>query len=282
MHSPARFLRLFALPALALVALLVSGCTQGVGDIDRTQPNLIKKSDFDGKWFVRQTVVDVPPTSVATFEGEMGGMEMITWEIQEDYLVGYRAYEFVPGSEERADDTGAQVNDQPVADGEGEGRDPTVFKGNPIVAYEISDHVDVKRSYNPQTGEQTNVIEENSSDRPWYEREYMRVNWASNAIDNFLNPSVGAMNPFMLASPIAASSYVPEDEGGPDALVSERDDDGALTYMDFTSRTFANPSINACISYLFDNGLGDCTADEVKVRTSLLKADDEREQAYQP
>lgn len=273
---------LLKLTLLACFAVMVGGCTQGVGDIDRTQPDLLKKSDFDGKWFIRQSVVDVPPTSVASFEGEMGGMELVTWEIQQDLLVGYRAYELVPGTEERADSEAAQPNDQPVVEGEGEGRDPTVFKGNPIVAYVIMDHVDVKRSYNPQTGEQTNVIEENTSDRPWFEREYMRVNWAANVVENYLNPAVGTMNPFMMGSAVTTTSWIPANEGGPDAFVSERSEQGDVNYMDFTYRIFVSPSPMACWSYLMENSLGDCTGDEVKVRTSILKADDQREQDYIP
>jgi hypothetical protein len=34
----------------------------------------------------------------------------------------------------------------------------------------------------PTTGEENNVIEENDVDRPWYEREYFRVDWSRNLI----------------------------------------------------------------------------------------------------
>jgi hypothetical protein len=42
----------------------------------------------------------------------------------------------------------------------------------------------VRRSYNPTTGEELNIVEENMVDRPWYEREYMRVDWSQNLVDN--------------------------------------------------------------------------------------------------
>jgi hypothetical protein len=277
----ARFTRLLKLGLTAYLAAFASGCTQGVGDIDRTQPDLIAKSDFEGKWFIRQTVVDVPATSVASFEGEMGVMEMVTWDVQEDYLVGYRAYEQAPGSDDQADSDDANVNDQPV-DGEGEGRDPNVYKGNPLYAFAIKDHVDVKRSYNPQTGEQTNVIEENNYDRPWYDREFMRVDWSSNAVEGyFINPSIGTSSPFTLGSAIEAAGWVPENEGGDDAFRTERDANGVATYIDFTSRLIVEPSLGACMM-TWENAIGDCTADDVKVRTSLLKADAAREQDYIP
>jgi hypothetical protein len=169
-----------------------------------------------------------------------------------------------------------------VADGQGEGRDPNVYKGNPLYAFAIQDHVDVKRIYNPQTGEQTNVIEENNYDRPWYQRDFMRIDWSSNDVESFLNPSVGAMDPFLMGDPIQAAGWVPANEGGEDAFRSEVGEDGSISYMDFTSRLFVRPSPMACMSYLFDNAVGDCTDDEVKVRTSMLKADDRREQDYIP
>ena len=40
------------------------------------------------------------------------------------------------------------------------------------------------RNYNDATGEQSNVTE-NTSDRPWYEREYIRVDWSHNLLANF-------------------------------------------------------------------------------------------------
>ena len=48
--------------------------------------------------------------------------------------------------------------------------------------FAIQSHFDIRRSYNPQTGEEYNVIVENGSDRPWYQREYMRVDWSKNQI----------------------------------------------------------------------------------------------------
>ena len=50
----------------------------------------------------------------------------------------------------------------------------------PILTYNIASHFDVKREYNAGTGEQTNVISENTTDRPWDQRQYMRVEWATN------------------------------------------------------------------------------------------------------
>ena len=46
-----------------------------------------------------------------------------------------------------------------------------------IAAYPIIAHLDIMRAYNASTGEASNVTEENSVDRPWNEREYMRIDW---------------------------------------------------------------------------------------------------------
>ncbi|MDH5672136.1 MAG: zinc-dependent metalloprotease [Myxococcales bacterium] len=259
---------------LLLAGLALAACAEEVGDIDRTQPNLFEKSMFtEHSWYVRQTVIDVPPTSALSFVGETGEMEMIRWEIQQDYIVGYRAYEKVPGSESNADHDAARVGEQPVAEGLGEGRDPEVFKGNPIVAYPIEAHVDVIRDYNPRTGEQTNVIVENQADRPWHERAFIRVDWSSNLVGHFM---------FLTSTNAITSTnsgYVEENEGGADAFYTHLDDEGVADYFDFTERLFVEPTENGCILFL-NNRIGDCASAEVKVRTSFLRVDTEREQDY--
>lgn len=269
---------------LALIALTAVGCADDVGDIDRTQPNLIDKEVFDGVWFIRDTVIDVPATAAFSFVGDTGEMEMIRWEIQEDHLVGYRAYEFVPGSDPNAASNEAGVNHQPVTEGHGEGRDPELYKGEPVVMYPITSHVDVQREYNPRTGEQSNVISENSSDRPWHERKYVRVDWSMPEI----------VHPFFKASPddyrVSVATYVQENEGGADAFRIEDGegnrwsvgkDASAAVYMDATHKLFVQPNIGACY-LMFGGQLGDCNNAEVKVRTSFLKVDEARERAYEP
>jgi hypothetical protein len=55
----------------------------------------------------------------------------------------------------------------------------------PVAAYAIDAHVDVKREYNASTGEQSNVLMENTSDRMWFERDFIRVDWSQNLVTNF-------------------------------------------------------------------------------------------------
>src|SRR5687768_1000488 len=113
-----------------LATIFAASCA-GADDIDRTQPNRLPKSMFAGTWYVRSTVVGVPGTSAASFIGQNGVLEKIRWEIQEQYLLAYRAYEEIPGT-----------------DSSGKGT-PGDYHENPVAAFRIESHFDVKRDYNP-------------------------------------------------------------------------------------------------------------------------------------
>ena len=52
---------------IASAVLALGACAQDVGDVDRTQPNRLKKSLFEGEWFVQKTTFDVPYTAGFTF-----------------------------------------------------------------------------------------------------------------------------------------------------------------------------------------------------------------------
>ena len=49
----------------------------------------------------------------------------------------------------------------------------------------ISSHFDIIRDYNPTTGEETNKIIE-SEERPWNEREFIRVDWSSDMVTDYV------------------------------------------------------------------------------------------------
>jgi hypothetical protein len=141
-----------------LSALLMStgcGLTPSV-DIDRVQPNYTKKTIFQGEWYMRPIVVQKQYTASFPFEGYEGGMELVRWEVTESRLNAFRAYEKAPGTE--TDDPGAQTL---------------------VASFPITAHFDIRRQYNPVNGVETNVIEENTVDRPWWEREYIRVDWSN-------------------------------------------------------------------------------------------------------
>ena len=192
--------------------ILVScwSCTERPKDISRVQPNLVAKSDLEGEWYMMQTVVDIPPTTYFTFIGETSVLERVHWDIQEDMLIAYRSYERLRGAES----TSIQ----------------TPFDGTeaPIAAYRIINHVDVQREYNSSTGEQSNVISENTADRPWFDRQYVRVDWSASLVPNFemIAPTVNMTPAF----------FEPAEKGGEGAIYQEEDSNGVMKYFDVTSR----------------------------------------------
>lgn len=250
-----------ALLALVMGVGLGSGGCAGAGrdDIDRSQPDKVDKSfllNADGtpkKFYYRLTVTDVPPTNGWAFEGMQGPMDKIYFQITEDQLIGYRAYDYAPGSQNPFT-SGANNTDAPV------------------VSFKIKSHFDVKREYNPGTGEQTNVISENTTDRPWSERQYMRVDWTTDKLSNpFMDVTL------MPAAPTTGLTAISEsDLKNPGRAVYTRD------YIDVTLQVQAMPDYNACVklfSAFDDVGPGDCGPANIKLRQSLLAVKDSE---YQP
>lgn len=168
-----------------LTALALAACNTGQPDVDRVQVNLVDKSIFEGEWWALQTAIDVDGDTTAygsaanlymysggsSFAdlgidgGQSATIARIRWVIDEHFLYAYRAYELIDG-------------------GNDDGRDDD-FRGQPLAAFHIEDHVDIRRDYNAVTGETTNVIVENTSDGRWYERDYMRVDWSMNRANSF-------------------------------------------------------------------------------------------------
>jgi hypothetical protein len=242
-------------------AATVAGCANDQETVNRVQPNALQKSLLEGDWYYLQTVIDTPAGTNYTFTGDQGNVKKIRWEIQEDYLIARRAYDRIAGSEKPGPD---KINDA----------------ANPALAmYKISSHFDVRRDYNPATGEQTNVIEENTTDRPWNEREYMRVDWAENLITD---------GDFMMIQRVLdgikteSSYYV---QKGADAPRFEKDANGLVNYMDIVNKMFVSPTqvhipgfgdIPTC---LLTGSLEGCEPSEISVRNSFLKVED---RDYQP
>ncbi len=239
---------------LLACVLIAAGCAESVEDIDRTQGNLLAKADLEGEWYYLQTIVSVPPTSVVTLAGETSVTERLRWEIQRDVLIGYRSYELVPGAADPSRDTDFDGTEAPVA------------------AFAIIEHVDVVRDYDPASGEQSNVVREDVSDRLWHERDYIRVDWSHNLVTNFdfIAP----------ASEVTALSWFREaEQAGPDPFYSESTDDG-LVYFDVLGRLVVDPQTYdwdgeyeaepACWYYLW-GAIEDCAPAEVEVRYSFSR-----------
>ena len=138
--------------SLALSGMLAFACAEPIEDIDRTQPNKIRKSAFDGEWYFRQTTVDINGTGFSSFIAYEGDGERVTFQITERALIARRAHEDVLGID-------APANNIPPEFEDIEGFDKG--DGSPVAAFSILTHFDVQRAYNAATGEQSNVIMEN-------------------------------------------------------------------------------------------------------------------------
>jgi hypothetical protein len=269
------------LVAFSLLASL-NGCATERAPINRVQPEALQKSFFvgasltddadDPEFYYRPTVADVD------YGAQAGGLftasysqttARIRWEITEDKLIGRLAYERIEGST-------------------GNGIDETKT-GQIAAAFKIEKHFDVRRDYNPQTGEDLNVVVENETDRPWYEREFMRVDWSQNLIttayelDTLAALKVFADEP-LTYEPVAYSVKDPSD---PDAPVFE----AKSGYFDITNKVYVTPqvldtpfgSFPACFFSpdVLSGGapIADCNPVEVKLRLSFRRVED---RDYQP
>ncbi len=241
----------------AALAQALGGCA-GRGDIDRTQPDKIPKAMFfaaDGTtpkvFYYRQTYVDVPATSGWTFDGMMGGLDKVRFDIQENFLYGYRSYDYVPGA------------NSPLQSGSNN-------QDTPLVVFKILGHFDVKREYNPGTGEQTNVISENTTDRPWYNRDYMRVDWSNNLVD--VQPDMNSPAAlFLPTTRVPINDYITQNSApDPDRPIL------TPSYFDFTLREVRTPDYERCYTLFHpgidDASIGDCGPAQLKVRYSFLEA----------
>lgn len=264
--------------AMSLVTGLAAGC-QGPGTIDRTQPNKVQKCIFfeDGcetdkeyinrtpaEYFYAATVIDVPATSAVSFVGEQnfGGTGRIVWDIQEKFLFAYQSFPWI----ESTDPDGHTGGDEYVRPGS------TQFRGAPLAAFPITSHFDVKRNYNPTTGEQTNVLMENTQDRPWYDRDYIRVDWSKNNIADFRFKMTTVTRQTTVA--------VPEQDDSHD-LAKER---AIITpeYIDIVQHIVTNPetipgteglwgwkAIPECL--LLSSPYRECVGGTIKVRNSFMR-----------
>ncbi len=274
--------------AVAASATWLASCAQNVGDIDRTQPDRLDVSLLnDGKpWWFLQTVIDVPPQSGVTFIGEASygasgqglGINRIVWDVQQNWLIAYNNFEYITDSQLPY----SQIENDTVL-GNGTPASRTPYFGTPAAAYAITSHFDIERDYNAQTGEQQNVIEENTTDRPWYERQYIRVDWGNNAFGGFnfmYTEAFGQPAGSIVTSPL--SYYVDQsDPTNPDHMEITPSYIGIVNKISYTAAIDTTLSMEwgttvyDCLNQaVFSLGVGDCGPGEVKIRLSFEKVPD--------
>jgi hypothetical protein len=218
----------FALVAAAAAA----GCGPAI-DINRVGPNVVDKKNFEGEWYFRTTVVDKQFHTDMLFIGLEGGLERVRWEITENQLIALRSYEKIPGSDP------SNPGDQ-----------------NVLAVFPIQRHFDIRRQYNPTNGVESNVIEENDYDRPWWEREHMRVDWSRN---------IAATYDLSGLSGIFSANVNRNANNDPTYPWKVRISDD---YVETTIDTALDPDPYVC--YYLD-GVSPCNAAMVKLKMSFMK-----------
>ena len=254
--------------ALLVLSAGLFGCVEDVGLIDRTHPNKVLKSQFQGVWYNIQTVVDIPASSAFTFIGETyaGGLSSaakVIFDIQEDVLIVYPVVEFVEGAEEDYV-IKRKIRNYWELDEDGEIADKwlEVYTGQPIAAFAISKHFDVQRQYSSSTGDENNVVEENTSDRKWWQRKYVRVDWSNNKITDFgfVARSIDAQG---------VDYYVEDwEEDNPDRPILT---DDAIV---ITQKMFAQPTSDTACEAIQGTAWAaqyDCAGSVIKVRNAYRK-----------
>ncbi|MFH1529974.1 MAG: hypothetical protein ABIK09_04460 [Pseudomonadota bacterium] len=266
---------------LALAASLAFGCAEERPAIDRVQPYALDKTFFVGEdlvdpadnpeFWTQGTLVDVGYGAsqdglfTSTYAQPMSRMK---WEITEDYLIGRLSYE-------RIDDS----------DGKGIGDE--IVDGVIVAVFEIKDHFDIVKAYNPTTGEELNILEENSTDRPWYERKYMRVDWSENLNTDSYDFDTLSLLGIYGGVEYESLAYYVDDPRHEDAPYF--DYEGG--YFDITSKAFAKPGvvdlshlgwgIDSFPACFLDNDFmggsapsGSCSPVELTIRQSFRKVED--------
>ncbi len=288
----------------AALLALASACAEQPPAINRVQQNLVEKSLFEGEWWSSTTAIDVSydeafvfnsAAAFAPFSGSMstdyaldfnrGGPSVlgsptysfpiarIRWVIDEDYLFAYRSYELVTGGNDDA-------------------RDPN-FLGQPVAVFKIEAHVDIKKDYDSVTGETTNVTAENTTDRQWYDRQFMRIDWSQNLLGDFQANDVQANELFTSFRRESIPFFIQENGSHPDfpesyqpqfVRVGEDDDyarkdewteDDAevVHYMSFVTQEAWSPR-----DYCLTTG-GVCATATATMRNSFLRVPPKHEYA---
>ncbi len=219
--------------AALLGALLAVSCAEQQAPINRVQPDALDKSFFVGKdyqalsddpeFYSQATLVDVGYGAgqdglfTSTYAQPL---TRVKWTVTEDLLIARLAYERIQGS-----------------DGKGLGK--ATNDGIVVAAYAIKSHFDIRREYNAQTGEQTNVISEDTVDRPWHQRQYIRVDWSKNlSTDNYEFDTLSQVGVYggVTYEPLAYTVQSPGDDDAPRI-------DAEAGYLDVTNKAFARPQL---------------------------------------
>lgn len=269
-----RTLGLVAVAASLLMGGATTGCQSERAPINRIQSTPIRKADLVGdnymdpsqapEWYMRNTIIGVQRTNPFFSDGLQDILRRVRFEIQEQYLIVRDSYEYVNNSDGHGGPAGKTNN------------------GAIVAMYPITSHFDIKKGYNPVTGELLNFYDENATDRVWYQREFMHVDWSQNLVNdpNFFEIWYPKAFGELHTQPV---QYFVEDPKAPEASNFGELPSG---YMDITSRWVLQPAtvnywgydVPQCLlanlhlnPSMATEGSIECNDQEVVIRTSLMK-----------
>jgi hypothetical protein len=279
-----KMLGLLAMAGCLAIGGATAGCQSERATVNRIQATPIKKADLVGdnymdptqapEWYMRNTIIGVQRTNPFFSDGLQDIVRRVRYEIQEQYLIVRDAYEYVANSDGHGAPAGKTNN------------------GAIVAMYPITSHFDIKQGYNQVTGENLNFYEENTTDRVWYEREYIHVDWSQNLVNdpNFFEVWYPKAFGELHAQPV---QYFEEDPRQPDASNFAELSSG---YMDVTSRWVVQAGTTSgfqddygfwhsygldlpqCLLTNFDlnpsmatEGSIECNDQEIVIRTSMMK-----------
>ncbi|MDB4934831.1 MAG: hypothetical protein JWP87_1803 [Labilithrix sp.] len=272
------------------------GCANERDPINQVQIGALPKTFFvgekledasdDPEFYFRTTVVDVAAGAGSEelfTSSDAQPTVRIRWEITETKLIARLAYELVDGTDGKGNSAAGARNDEPrppVVDGV-QTKVParTTTDGQIVASFDITKQFDVRRGYNSQTGEENNIVEENDEDRPWNQREYLRVDWSKNLVtDAYDLDAVSQMGLYggIKWDPI---EYHVSDPENPDAPAIDLD----KGYLDVTNKAFAAPQVIHDEEFGYDfpvcQLIGEyprisCNPSEVKLRLAFKKVVD--------
>lgn len=238
--------------ALLISVAVFSGCAQEVGDINRVQPNLVEKEQFltDDEWYMQDTIVETDMQGSLIFEALQGDLKRVRWTVTERVLYAHSTVELADG----------------LTDGFIE---EDTRRLGVVAAFPIMGHFDVQRAYNAATGEPTNVVMENASDRPWYERKYMRVDWSRNMVNAFRTlSSVVQMTPVQF--------NIPQEDG----FVHPHRTRISEGIIDVTNEYSMGTDIMACYGAFGFDTIFSCEGGRLKMRSFFMRVP--QEETYIP
>ncbi|HVH46243.1 MAG TPA: hypothetical protein VM925_28070, partial [Labilithrix sp.] len=282
----ARARQVFAAASLVSIAL-AQGCAEERDPINQVQVGALPKSFFvgtkledasdDPEFYFRTTVVDVAAGAGADglfTSSDAQPTVRIRWEVTETKLIGRLAYELIDGTDAKGTN-GAPRGDEPRGGKTSKAPARTTTDGQIVASFAIQKHFDIRRSYNESTGEEVNVIVENDRDRPWNQREYVRVDWSANLVTDAYDLDAASQLGLWGGVKWDPIAYHVSDPQSPDAPVV----DLKAGYLDVTNKAYAAPQM------VHDEEFGDfpacwlmgsfprisCNPSEVKMRLAFRR-----------